>query len=235
LRNEMRREILQVSNINAIGESIDAAWTNMYIADSYKRGLQRGRIELTRAGYTGIPSIEQTGGIDVSFNTPVNIDRVGTLYTRVFNDLKGITDAMDTQISRVLSQGMIDGDNPRTLARRLNKIITGRGENLGITDTLGRYIPGKRRAQMLARTEIIRAHHLGTVQEYRNWGAEGVHVQAEWITAGDNRVCDQCQSLVGTWNKQHFTTFIYTLDEVQGMIPVHPNCRCLALPYKAED
>ena len=222
IRVQMQNEILQVSNINTVGSSIDAAWTNLYIADSYQRGLQRGRIELKHAGFTGIPSIEETGGIDVSFNTPVNLDRVGTLYTRAFNDLKGITDAMDTQISRVLSEGMINGDNPRLLGRKLNKIITGRGETLGITDTLGRFIPGKRRAQMLARTEVVRAHHLGTIQEYRNYGVEGVNVQAEWRTAGDNRVCDRCQSLEGN---------VYTLDEVEGMIPVHPSCRCLALPF----
>ena len=223
LRLQVQNEILDVTNSNLVGQSIDSAWTNKYIADSYKRGLQRARIELTRAGYTGIPNIEQTGGIDVLFNTPANIDRVGVLYTRVFNDLKGITTAMDTQISRVLSQGMIDGDGPRLLASKLNKIITGRGETLGITDTLGRYISPKRRAEMLARTEIIRAHHLGTMQEYKTWGVQGVTVKAEWRTAGDSRVCPQCQALEGT---------VHTLEQAQGMIPLHPSCRCMVLPYK---
>jgi SPP1 gp7 family putative phage head morphogenesis protein len=133
---------------------------------------------------------------------------------------------MEQQISRVLSQGLIDGDNPILLARKLVAVIDGTGAGkLGITDTLGRFIPAKRRAQLLARTEIVRAHHLATVQEYRNWAVQGVVVKAEWMTAGDNRVCNQCADLQGS---------IFTLDEIQNMIPLHPQCRCVALPFKPE-
>jgi SPP1 gp7 family putative phage head morphogenesis protein len=59
------------------------------------------------------------------------------------------------------------------------------------------------------------------VNEYRRWGVTGVTVTAEWQTAGDLRVCPICASREGK---------IYTLDEVEGMIPVHPNCRCFITP-----
>jgi SPP1 gp7 family putative phage head morphogenesis protein len=97
--------------------------------------------------------------------------------------------------------------------------------DLGITDTLGRFIPAARRAEILARTEIIRAHHLGTIQEYRNQGLLNIVVKAEWKTAGDDRVCTKCASLEGK---------VFTLDEIEPMIPAHPNCRCIALPYVEE-
>ena len=42
-----------------------------------------------------------------------------------------------------------------------------------------------------------------------------VLMQAEWSTAGDDRVCPECASLEGK---------VYTLDEIEGLIPVHPNC-----------
>jgi hypothetical protein len=74
---------------------------------------------------------------------------------------------------------------------------------------------------MLARTEVIRAHHLATIQEYRNYGVEGIHVQGEWKTAGDMRVCDICASMEGQ---------VFTLDQIEKMIPAHTMCRCLALP-----
>jgi SPP1 gp7 family putative phage head morphogenesis protein len=122
---------------------------------------------------------------------------------------------MDTQISRVLSQAMLDGKHPYEIAKLLTKTISGPMGNLGITDTLGRFIPAERRAKMLARTEIIRAHHLATVQEYRNWGLEGVRVQVEWQTAGDPRVCEKCAELNGKK---------FILDEIEGKIPLHPNC-----------
>ncbi len=223
LQKQVDNGILTVGAIPRAGGSIEDAWTDQYIMDSYKRGVIRARVEMKKAGYD-VPSIENSGGIDAVINsTPVHMDRVGILFIRAFEELKGITNQMSTQISRVLSQGMADGDNPRLIARKLNKVITGTGGDLGITDTLGRYIPAERRAEMLARTEIIRAHHKGMVQEYRTWGVEGVQVMAEFRTAGDNRVCDICSSMEGSR---------YTLDEAEGLIPVHPLCRCIILPIE---
>jgi SPP1 gp7 family putative phage head morphogenesis protein len=151
------------------------------------------------------------------------MDRVGVLFTRVFAELTGVTDVMASHIAQILAQGMIDGDGPALLARKMIAAIDGSGAGtLGITDTLGRFIPAKRRAEMIARTELIRAHHLATIQEYRNWGLLNIRVKAEWKTAGDDRVCVRCASLEGK---------IFTLDEIEPMIPLHPLCRCIALPY----
>lgn len=221
LQEQVDKGILTTIQFRQIGQAIEKEWTDIYISDSYKRGLMRARDEMIAAGMS-IPTIEASGGIASVMSTPFHMDRVGVLYTRVFNQLKGITDEMASKISQILAQGMIDGDNPYVIARKLRAAIDGTamGE-LGITDKLGRFIPAKRRAEMLARTEIIRAYHLAAIQEYRNWGVLGIKVRAEWRTAGDARVCPECGSLEGK---------IFTLDEIEGMIPLHPNCRCLALP-----
>ena len=138
--------LLETINMQRIGEGVEQGWTNLYIQDSYRRGVLRGRYELQRAGYN-IPALNEIGGIDGQLNTPFHIDRVGVLYTRTFEGLKGITSQMDTQISRILAQGLIDGDNPRTLARKLVATINGSGMGeLGITDSLGRFIPAQWRA-----------------------------------------------------------------------------------------
>jgi SPP1 gp7 family putative phage head morphogenesis protein len=148
------------------------------------------------------------------------------IFSRVYNELKGITAAMDQQISRVLAQGLADGDNPRLLARKLVSTINGDGvDRLGVTDTLGRFIPARRRAELLARTETIRAHHMALMQEYRNWRVEGVYVNAELVTAGDDRVCTRCSSLEGR---------VYTLEEAENIVPVHPLCRCTMIPVHKE-
>ncbi len=215
LQEQVDKGLLKVSTFQQIGTSIEAAWTNMYVYDSYKRGVLRARQELQKAGVQ-IPSIEDSGGIGVVLGTPFHMDRIGLLFTRVYGELKNITGAMDLQISKVLAQGLIDGDGPRLIARKLIATINGTGvDKLGITDTLGRFIPARRRAEMLARTEVIRAHHIGSIQEYRNWAVEGVTVMAEWSTAGDDRVCDKCASLEGK---------IFTLDEIEPLIPLHPQC-----------
>ena len=183
-------------------------WMNTYIDTAYKRGLRRGNSELVKAGLPsalpGLPAFS----ITAIFNRPIHADRVGILYSRVFSELKGITHAMDQQISRVLAQGMIEGLGPMQIARQINDRV----DKIGLT-----------RAKVLARTEIIRAHHVATINTYREAGLLGVKVMAEWATAGDARVCDLCADLEGK---------VFTLDEIEGMLPRHPNCRCCALPAK---
>jgi SPP1 gp7 family putative phage head morphogenesis protein len=226
LQEQVDKGLLTVVQFQQVGTAIEAAWTNMYVYDSYKRGVIRARYELKKAGMK-IPSIEENGGIDMILGGGnFHMDRIGLLFTRVYTELKNITSAMDLQISKVLSQGLIDGDGPRLLARKLVSTINGEGiDRLGITDTLGRFIPARRRAEMLARTEVIRSFHQATIQEYRNWGLEGVVVKGEWKTVGDDRVCSICESLEGK---------IFTLDEIEPMIPLHPQCRCIALPWIEE-
>jgi len=225
LQNQVDRGLLETRTLEQVGTGIEGAWTNRYVFDSYKRGVLRARYELQKAGFS-VPSIDMTGGIEISMSTPFHLDRVGLLYTRVFSELKGITSQMEQQISRILAQGMIDGDGPRVLARKLIGGVNGhKAAELGITDTLGRFIPAQRRAEIMARTEIIRAHAQAELQEFQNWAIEGVVVKAEMMTAGDNRVCPQCSALEGE---------IFTIEEAQNIIPLHPSCRCCWLPAKIE-
>ena len=189
LQEQVDKGILEVGAYQQIGRGVNDAWTNLYILDSYKRGVIRARSELKKAGLD-VPSVDATGGIDIVVGMPMHVDRVGLLFTRVFNDLKGVTTAMDTIISRVLAQGLADGDGPVFLAKKLVASINGTGMgDLAVKDALGRYMPAMDRAVLIARTEIIRAHHVATIMEYRNWGLEGIKVKAEWSTAGDGRVC----------------------------------------------
>lgn len=227
LEEQVRLGILTVRDLEQVGVSVESVWLNKYLYDSYVRGIIRARYEMLRAGY-GVPSVDDSGGPFTIASLPFHIERLGLLYTRVFGDLRGITDAMDSMISRILAQGLADGDGPRLLARRLVAAINGdRVGDLGLTDRLGRFIPAKRRAEILARTEVIRAHHLATIQEYRNWGVLGLVVKAEWKTAGDDRVCEKCAAMEAQGK-------VYTLDEIEPLIPLHPQCRCIALPYIEE-
>ena len=213
-------EILEVTERSEGRISERNAWERKYIRSAYQQGIERGRQELRNAGYD-VPTLAGSGGLMAVFNRPFHADRVGLLYTRVFRELKGITDSMDQQISRVLSKGIAEGRNPRELAQWLNRTITGPYGDLEIVDSLGRTVPAQRRAQILARTEIVRAHHKATINEYKEAGVKGVEVQAEWSTAGDSRVCPICRPLEGE---------VFSIDEIEDMIPRHPQCRCAAIP-----
>jgi len=185
---------------------IEDAWTDVYIRRAYDRGVLTGRQELRKAGYD-VPVLTPPE-VPALLAQPMHADRLGVLFTRTFSELKGVTRAMDQQISRVLADGLMRGDNPEIIAKALNNRVG----KIGIT-----------RWRTVARTEIVRAHHVANIAEFEQWGVDGVKVQAEWLTGGF-RVCPICQSLEGK---------VFPLKEIEGMIPRHPNCKCAALPVDA--
>lgn len=202
LDGEERKGVLEVKSGAERGNVGAEAWSNIYIDSAYQKGMRRARGELKKKG---VDVSADDYAIRAAFNQPIHADRVGLIYTRSFTDLENITSAMDTQISRVLAQGLLEGKNPRQIASDINDRVN----KIGLT-----------RARTLARTEIVRAHHVGTINTYREAGVEGVRVLAEWSTAGFN-VCPDCADLQGR---------VFTLDEIENLIPLHPNCRCVALP-----
>ena len=198
---------------------IESPWTNVFIDSAYARGIRRGRNELRRGGYA-VPAFEEiTGGIAGVMNQPYHADRIGVIYSRTFEDLRSVTQVMNAQIRRKiadglttgLARGIAEGKNPLTIARELMKDVGNRVDKIGIT-----------RARMIARTEVIRAHHVATIAEYERADAEmDVTVMAEWATAGF-KVCDYCSDMAMGGP--------YSLKQIEGMIPAHPSCRCCALP-----
>lgn len=145
------------------------------------------------------------GGLSAAFGMPIHADRVGLIYTRNYAALEGITSSMDQRISRILAQGIAEGRSPNDIAGDIEDQV-----DIGIT-----------RARTLARSEIMSAHAEASLNSFREAGIEGVSVLAEFATAEDDAVCPECEDLEG---KE------FNLDEAEGMIPVHPNCRCTFIP-----
>ena len=195
-------------------EVTDAFWSNLYVRRAYDKGLERAYSELNKTGQLGsissFSSLPKESIVASLGATPINIERARSLYTRVFENLKGITASMSSEMARVLGDGFLKGDNPKVIAKALNSTVSKIGKNRSI---------------LLARTEVIRAHHLANIQTYRQAGLQGVKVRAEWSTAGDSRVCAKCASLEG---------IIFDLDTIENMIPLHPLCRCVAIPIIKE-
>lgn len=193
--------ILEVTQGQSITKSSSSSWQNLYVKSAYQKGLQDAVNNLRKSGATVSQSY-----IEGAFFRPIHAEKIGLAFTRNFTELKGITQAMDQQISRVLAQGLSEGRNPLEIARLINDRV----DSIGIT-----------RARTLARTEVSRAHTMASVATYREAGIDGVEVSAAYTTAGDSRVSEICKSLEGK---------IFTLDQIETLIPAHPNCRCAALP-----
>jgi SPP1 gp7 family putative phage head morphogenesis protein len=116
---------------------------------------------------------------------------------------------MSSQLDMILADGMANGRGPREIARDMAKRVD------GIT---------KKRALVIARTEIIHAHAEGQLDSMETLGVSKTTAAVEFATAGDEKVCPRCAALEG---KE------YTIKQAHGVIPVHPNCRCAWIPLVA--
>lgn len=145
-----------------------------------------------------------------SFAQPVSVEKVQLLAGRSFDDLENVTTDMSARMSRVLTDGLVEGKSPREVARDLD-------DELDL---------GKNRSLTIARTELIRAHAEGQLDGLKRLGIDKVGVMVEWSTTGDEKVCDECEPMEGT---------VLSIDEARGMIPMHPNCRCAWVPALEDD
>lgn len=184
-------------------------WVASYIESSYKKGVTRGYTQFNASELAATPDFYNGGKaqfLQDAFSAPEAQAKIELLYTRAFTELEGITKAMDQQMSRILANGLVQGHGPKKIARELQKNVT------KLTKT---------RANVLARTEIVSAHAEGQLDAYERLGVTEVGILAEWITAGDERVCPECSPLEGT---------VWTIEEARGLLPRHPNCRCAWIP-----
>ena len=207
LQEAIDGEILDVIEREGVRITGRGEIQNTYVRRAYLSGLDHADREVAKMGVKKLAN----EAIRAVFTTPIHIDTLTLLYTRNFNELKGITEVMSQQISRVLIDGLSDGKGPREIAR----VIADRVDKIGVT-----------RATRLSRTEIIRAHAESSLNRYQQYGIEGVSAQVEWLTASDP--CEKCEALAKK------NGGVYTIEEARGLIPLHPNCRCGWAPYIPE-
>jgi len=198
------------AGILEVGEQFAAEpWTAKYVTSAYKKGMVRSYVQ-THAEALAESDAFFAGGkaqfLTEAFASPTAVQSIELVGTRAFNELQDITAQMSQQLSRELMDGITRGDGPRQIASRMNRKIT------GIT---------KKRALPLARTEVIHAHAEGQLDGFQQLNIGKVLVQAEWSTAGDDRVCPQCLPLEGV---------VMSIKEARGLLPRHPNCRCAWIP-----
>ena len=208
LKDQQQHNILELVPKPGAAEVTTQPWSDIYIRSAYQRGMERGRRDLVNLG-VDLPLYESTpGGLSASFNSPFHAERVGLIYTRTFTDLEGVSQVMDTQISRVLANGLSQGHGPYQLARDINNRV----DKIGIT-----------RARLIARTETILSHNMAAIGEYA--AAEqiiGQEVRVSWLTAGDERVRDKHIA----WSQKADG---YTRQEAESMLG-EPYCRCATIP-----
>lgn len=144
----------------------------------------------------------ESGSVGVATQLPVHQRQLRALYTRNFGALQGMTDATANQMRRVLSEGLAGGAGPRDVARDLTDRV----------DAVGRT-----RANAIARTEIMNSHNSARAEEFKRAGVEQVTI----LLAPD--ACIECQALKAGAP--------YPAEAAGGLLPRHPNCRCVVTIY----
>ena len=190
---------------------LDGRWTDQYVSQAYFRGLSRGIAELKKAGFN-IPPLQ--GGARLLMNTPPYSDNLKVLQDDVYSELQGITASMRQKVMRVLRELRSGDASANQIADEINGIITGSSDRQTGQST-------EYKSKLLAFTSVVKVYNRSAWLSYKQFGAEQVGVEVEFVTAGDLRVCPICESLEGS---------IYPVDEAQTLIPVHPLCRCFLLP-----
>ena len=123
--------------------------------------------------------------------------KIGVLVEKAKGEFKGVSDATNQQIRRVISDGMVNEQSLKTVSQSIQDATEGIGEN---------------RARMIARTETMKAINTAAVDRYKEAGIQNV----SWLAAEDERVCEICGELDGQ---------VFPIDEAPEC-PAHVNCRC---------
>lgn len=198
-REQVRQNILIVED-----PLRETPWLATYVRSAYREAIVRAHA-LVRRGQK-VPHSDLTGEefLIQAFAAPERVSKIRMMASRVFTDLKGVTQDMDTKMTRILTDAIAHGTGLPKVARSLS------GE-VGI---------GRRRAQVIARTEIIRVHAEGQLDAFEELGIKSVDLEVELLTAWN--ACPICKNLASKGP--------FTLRKARGLIPVHPRCRCCWRP-----
>jgi len=193
----------------ALTDNLGGDWQDEYIDPAYARGMQDGSRALRQAGIT--TAIMSAEALATRRQSPANTDRALILRNTAKEEVQGIAAATSQQSARIIREGVAARANRSEILHGIN----GRIEHVGRT-----------RSKILAKTETVRAHHKAKVQMYRDEGVKEVTIMAEWVTAGDDRVCPICAPMEGR---------NFTLNEIEGLIPAHAGCRCSTVPVEVRN
>ena len=117
-------------------------------------------------------------------------------------------DVMKADLEKMLTSGLIQGKNPRQLARELEKYVKG--------DAKG---GAKYNAERLMRTELARVQTEAQKQSFERNGFE------EYEFIANSNCCDICKSKDG----KHFK--VADMMPGENAAPMHPHCRCSTAAY----
>ena len=180
-------------------------WLAEFTDETFRQGL--------RTAYAGAGG-EATGMTEDAFVASV-MNRQGTVE-RVLNvrgigaeALQGAADRLTSRTAMLVTQAEGGGAAAASV-----------GDMMAELDVVVRTMTDITR---IINTEIVRAKAEGVLSGLKNLGYTHVTMGVEFVTANDGAVCPHCNDYSGV---------VMTIEEAQGLIPLHPNCRCSWIPVR---
>ncbi len=205
--------IFQMERYKALMEQVESQLAalapdfDLTIQKAQREALEQAIADARGLVQSAIPFDEDVQArIEAAWNRlPVEAveDLVGVLQdgSPLVDVLRRYGDEVSAGLSDELVAGLVEGINPRDIAQRMHD----------------RFAVALQKAEVLARTEILRAYRTATLQNYQ----ANSHLIQGWqwhAHLGDDRVCIACAMLHGS---------LHPADEPMNS---HPQCRCTAIP-----
>ena len=154
--------------------------SNWFLRGNLKRAFDDGLTDALRSAQN-MATVENVGAelsaamksIDVEQVYGVSmINRLGLVYSRVFNEMKGLTDSLKVDLAETLTESMARGLGIRAIAKNV----------------VERTKVGYSRAMRIARTEILTAYRTATRAETKDlnenvYGESDYQMQLLWFSA----------------------------------------------------
>uniref|UniRef100_A0A6M3IWR1 Hint domain-containing protein n=1 Tax=viral metagenome TaxID=1070528 RepID=A0A6M3IWR1_9ZZZZ len=178
-------------------------WLEKYTTSAYNKGAVRAYTDVHKDTLSETPEWyrgSKESFLRSAFGGPEAAAKIQMLYTRAFDELKGVSATMSQQMGRILADGLSHGEGPYAIARKMN-------QSIGAIN--------KKRALAIARTEIVRAHAEGQLDGFEALGVQEVGMMAEWSTAADDHVCFPKGTMITMPGKEAPIENIYPGDLVE--------------------
>lgn len=147
---------------------------------------------------------------------PTDVRAIEYLKGYAFSEVSSKFEQMKGSLRNALIQGVQVGDNPKEVARKLAAELDDYQTDL----------------KLIAITETSRAESQGRLQELKDAGDEFV----VGSSAFDNRTCPHCKRLIDGKVRRirdviGRSNYGRKAKEYLPVIPLHPRCRCVWLPF----
>lgn len=184
------REAFRLGIGNGIGELAQAAMP--FYQDLKPEGIDKLS--------TKVFTIVDTDALD--FMTQYNLTLAGDVHRELSDGIK-----------RTILSGIATGKGADDIVRDLGTVVLDKDSFRQAGTKV--FSKAQYRMEMIARTEILRAHNMGRMKFHQRVGVQ----RLEWMAMDDERMCPVCGGHDGK---------VYPIDKFPQQ-PAHPHCRCTNL------